>query len=153
MARSIECTFKQALHGCKCFRYSFKTKLSQNKTLFLISGKHAGRLPGLGRGPTPPCRGVASMATFKEMRSWESGFPSLEEHDEHEEHGHEEDECKDQNLILQKLRFHAMNSKTWTWVPILEDPMKTNTKAWILMQTFGSNRAFIQEHMNTTYSF
>ena len=58
-----------------------------------------------------------------------AGLPSLEEHDEHEEHGHEEDECKDQNLLLQKLRFHAMTSKTWTWVPILEDPMKTNTKA------------------------
>ena len=75
------------------FSASFKTKLSQNKTLFLISGKHAGRLPGLGRGPTPPHRGVASMAIFKEMKLGKSGFPSLEEHDEHEEHEHEDDEC------------------------------------------------------------
>ena len=68
------------------------------------------------------------MATVKEMESEKSGFPSLEEHDEHEEHEHEEDECKDQNSLLQKLRFHAMNSKTWTWVPTLKDLIKTNTK-------------------------
>ena len=122
MAKSIECTFKQALHECKRFRHSFKTKSNQNKTLFLISGKHNGYQPDLGRGPTPPCRGVVPMATFKEMKSGKSGFPFLEEH-EHEEHG-----CKDHNLSLQNLRFHAMHSKTWTWVPILEDFMKTNTK-------------------------
>ena len=68
------------------------------------------------------------MATFKEMRSGKSGFPSLEEHDEHEEHEHEEDECKDHNLLLQNLRFHAMNSKTWTWVPIFKELVRTNTK-------------------------
>ena len=46
-------------------------KLSQikSKHSFLSLEKQAGQLPGLGRGPTPPCRGVASMATFKEMRS------------------------------------------------------------------------------------
>ena len=68
------------------------------------------------------------MATFKEMKSGKSGFPSLEEQDEHE---HEEDECKDHDLLLQNLRFHAMSSKTWTWVPILENHAKTNTKTWI----------------------
>ena len=46
------------------------------------------------------------------------------------------------NLSLQNLRFHAMNSKTWTWVPIFKDLVRTNTKTWILMQTFRSNKAF-----------
>ena len=47
------------------------------------------------------------------------------------------------------LRFHAMSSKTWTWVPIQEDHMKTNTKTWFLLQTFGSKQDFlsrIHEH-------
>ena len=60
------------------------------------------------------------------------GFPFFEEH---EEHG-----CKDHTLSLQDLRFYAMNSKTWTWAPILEDLMKTNTKAWILMQLSDQTR-------------
>ena len=49
------------------------------------SGKHARQLPGLGRGSTSPGRGVASMATFKGMKSGKSGFPFSEEHDGHEE--------------------------------------------------------------------
>ena len=85
---------KQVQHACKWPRHASKAKSNRNKTQFLISGKHAGRLPGLGRGPTPPCRGVASMATIKEMRSEKSGFPSLKEHVEHEEQEHGEDECK-----------------------------------------------------------
>lgn len=43
---------------------------------------------------------------------------------------------------MQILGFHAMSWKTWTWVPILEDLGKTNTKTWILMQAFGSNHGF-----------
>ena len=53
------------------------------------------------------------------------GFPFFEEHEEHE---HEVHGCKYHNLSLQNLRFHAMNSKTWTWATILEDFMKTSTK-------------------------
>ena len=47
-------------------------------------GKHAGHHPDLGRGYTPPCRGVFPRATSKEKRSGNSGFPSTDEHEEHE---------------------------------------------------------------------
>ena len=102
---------------------SIPSKLSRIETKHSFSSREklARHQPSLGRGPTPTCRGVAPMATFKEMKSGKSGFPFLEEH-EHKEHG-----CKDHNLSLQNLRFHAMNSKSWTWIPILEDLMKTNT--------------------------
>mgnify|MGYP003703417405 CR=1 FL=1 len=72
------------------------------------------------------------MATFKSEVGKNLGFP-LDKHEEHEheeleEHEHKEDGCKEQNVLLQQLRLHAMNSKTWTWVPTLKDLIKTNTK-------------------------
>ena len=64
---------------------AFLSKLSQDKTkhvlggksLFLISRKHAGHQPGLGRGPTPLGRGVVPMTTFREIESGNSGFSLL----------------------------------------------------------------------------
>ena len=79
---------------------AFLSKLSQDKakhvlgvkSLFLISGKHTGHQPGLGRGPTPLGRGVVPMTTFREMKSGKSGFP-FEEHEEHDHEEHKEHEC------------------------------------------------------------
>lgn len=85
-----------------------------------------------GRGPTPLRRGVVPRATFKDTRPGKSGFPSVQEYEEHEreeDEEHKEDGCKDHNLLLQNLGFHAMSLKTWTWVPILEDSWETNTNA------------------------
>ena len=69
----------------------FKTKSIKLKHSFSSLVKHAGQLPSLGRGPAPPCRGVASMATFKSEVGKNLGSP-LEKHEkhEHEEHDHEE---------------------------------------------------------------
>ncbi|CAL5380084.1 unnamed protein product [Camellia sinensis] len=53
----------------------FKTKSIKLKHSFLSLEQHAGQLPGLGRGPTPPCRGVASMAIFKSEVGKNLGFP------------------------------------------------------------------------------
>ena len=47
-------------------------------------GKHAGHQPGLGRGSTPSRRGVFPRASFKDKRSRNAGFPSADEHGEHE---------------------------------------------------------------------
>ena len=57
------------------------------KTLFNMSGRHAGYQPGLGRGPTPLGRGMVPTATLEEMKSGKPGF-AFEEHEgqEHEEH-------------------------------------------------------------------
>ena len=78
---------------------AFLSKLSQDKakhvlgveSLFLISGKHAGYQPGLGRGTTPLGRDIVPMTTFKEMKSGKSGCPS-NEHEEHEGQEHKEHE-------------------------------------------------------------
>ena len=68
MAKSVECTFKQVSHACRWSRHSSRlSRIKTNTVLYL--GKYARLLPGLGRGATPPCRGVASMATFKGMKS------------------------------------------------------------------------------------
>ena len=66
MAKPIECTFN-------------KFRMYTNGF-----GKHAGHHPGLGRGSTPPRRGVFPRATCKEKRSGNSGFPSADEHEKHE---------------------------------------------------------------------
>ena len=63
------------------------------------------------------------MATFKEMKSGKSGVPSAEEHEKQEQH-----ECSIHNFFIRNLSFQEMSLKTWTWVPIHEDFMETNTK-------------------------
>ena len=70
---------------------------------------------------------VWSQRPHTKAKSGKSRFP-LEEHEEHEDGEDEEHACLNHKLLLQNLRFHAMSSKTWTWVPILEDHVKTNTK-------------------------
>ena len=62
------------------------------KTLFLISGKHAGHQRCLDRSTTPHCRGVVSKTIFGEMKSGKSGFP-FEEQEEHEHEEHKEHKC------------------------------------------------------------
>ena len=102
------------------------------KHSFLSLEKHAGQLPRLGQDLTPSRRGVVPTATFESVVGKNLGFPldrhEEQEHEELEEHEHEGDECKDRNLLLQQLRLHVMNSKTWNWVPTLKDLIKTNTK-------------------------
>ena len=95
---------------------------------------------------------VWSRRPHSKAKSEKSGFP-LEEHEEHEDGEDGEHACLNHNLLLQSLRFRAMSSKTWTLVPILEDHMKTNTKICILIQIFGSKHGFLQEDMNSTFSF
>ena len=91
---------------------------------------------------------VWSRWPHSKAKSGKPGFPF----EVHEEHDHEKDECKIVTCY-KNLRFHAMSSKTWTWVPILENHARTNTKTWLLLQTFGSKRDFLQEHMNTIFLF
>ena len=53
--------------------------------------------------------------------------------------------------LFQKLRFRAMSSKTWTWVPIQEDHARTNTKTWFLFQLSDQNETFLQKLKNTIF--
>ena len=120
-----------------------KTKSNQNKHCSFFQGNHAGQLPGLGRGPTPLAEVLPRWPHSPDWSREKSGFPFLEEHDKHEEHEHKGDECKDRDLLLLNLRFHAMGSKTWTCLPIFKDLVRTNTKTRSLMQTFRLNKTFL----------
>ena len=152
MEKPIECTFKHASYVYKWSRHSSEIKSNQNKTQFRISETHAGHQPGLGRGTTPPRRGVFPRATFKEKRSgkiwvslcwwtwrtwaWKTWKIWMLNH----------------NLLLQNLEFSCyefenMDLGTHTW-----SSCGNKHKTWFLMQTFGSKQDFFFKNIWTQFS-
>ena len=59
----------------------------------------------------------------------------------------------DTNLSSQNRDFHVTSLKTWTWVPIVENHARTNTKHESSQKAFGSKHDFLEEHMNAIFSF
>ena len=59
----------------------------------------------------------------------------------------------DHNLPSQIWDFRAMSLKTWTWVPVVENHARTNTKHESRRKAFGSKQDFLEEHMNVIFSF
>ena len=144
---------KQASYACEWPRHSHQVQVNNRAkhagslNTAPVSWKHTGYQPGLCRGPTPPCRGVVPMASFKSKvgktwvslwrtwRTWSWGRW-----------------MQDHNL-LQKSEISCHEFKTWTWVPIQEGHARTNTKTWFSFQTFGSKRDLLQEHMKNHFLF
>ena len=137
---------KQALHACNDLGILARSKSRQSKTCWGLDAIFSSQENTLGTNQA--FAEVWSEGHIQKQSRENLGFPSKDMKNKgikNIKNMHD----KNMTHLFQKLRFRAMSSKTWTWVPIQEDHARINTKTWFLFQTFGLKRDFsskTQEH-------
>ena len=139
---------KQALYACKWSRHSHQIQVN-NKAKHVgclntapVSWKYTGYQPGLCRGPTPPCRGVVPMASFKNKVGKNLGFP-LKNMKNMMNMIMMKNECK---IITcyKSLRFHAMSSKHGRWYPYKKIMQEPTQKHGLCSKLSDQNETFFK---------